>query len=646
MNVAVYICTCGDTLVDMFSIRQIIKGIQRIPGVISVRSLPGLCTEDGRTWMVGDLRRRKPDRVVFAACSPRNQEESLRRILREADMNPYLMQIANIREQAAWVTPKRTSATQKAIQIIRAAIARVQYQQELPKRTISICPDVMVVGAGPAGLSAAYLLAQAGRKVIMVEKSPSLGGMPMLFEEVFPDGTCGSCFMYPLIDGLMHAGHPGQVELLTLSQVAAVRGSFGQYEISIQQNPRFVDAAQCVGCGECVHVCPASSENRKAIDFFMSDAMPHVPYIDASVCHQMHGVQCMRCRDACPVEGAIMLDDQVRLHTRTVGAVVLAIGASLLDGFTVLSCKRDTGAEILSSLDFERMIRSDGPTEGNICTASGRIPARIVFIHCVGSLDKNYQSYCSTVCCRYALKYRKIARQKIPNVEIIHLVREWCLPDKTTGSVFSASINNHESRTMRYQSLASMQVSGSAKATYVTFLDVSGIKRKIETDMVVLCPALIPHEQAAGLAKAFRLVPDAFGFFPDTSASIYENHCGVVTVGSCRFPVDIPTAMDQGRASAGLILASLPTNAVREAFLPAVRVNGDRCSGCRICIGLCAARALDADEETGKIKVHEFLCSGCGICIAACPAKALDGTEYPTSALSAELRGVLEDNEK
>ncbi len=657
MKTGVYLCTCNNILSEKLDAESISRALRQLPDVAYVKIFPVMCSEEGVSVLVRNLRVENPERIVFAACSPRTHEQVFHKALDDSGINPHLMQIANIREQVAWVTADRIKATRKATLVIKAAIARVSCHQPIEKKAVPVCADVLVVGAGPAGLSAAHMLATAGRHVVLVEKSPSPGGMPVMFDEIFPDRACGPCLMQPLLDAIVFDELPGTVELLTLAQVRSVRGFFGNYEFSIEQSPRFVDASLCIGCGECVKACPASvpstfqgcSGRRKVIDFVSPGALPHIPCLDAKACLRGKGVSCGACLDACPVDGAIRFDDTPRRHQRKVGAVVLAIGASLLDSSCVHGLVQGNVPDVMSSLAFERMLSTDSPLRGKIRTRSRRRPSSIAIVHCVGSLDAAHKPYCSSVCCQYALKYRAMIRERLPEAKIIHLVREWCLPGQPAHRLYRQSCDDRNTRTFRYSSLSSMKIAMSGGKKKISFKDETGKVRRILIDMAVLCPAVVPHNEAKTFSVLFDVRSDEFGFFSGEGAGVYGNDSAglsILAAGACRGPVDISTAMEQGRAAAGRILAELRDGDVLNIVPSGVQVNTERCSGCMLCIQLCPAKAIEADSNGKKTLVREPLCTGCGICVAACPAGAIYGGGYSSDALSAELKGALENEEE
>jgi heterodisulfide reductase subunit A2 len=243
MKIGVYFCECGSIIAGKLDYPGIQRRIAGTVDVAYVKTFDLMCASEQLAALAEDLRSEKPDRVVIAACSPRDREDLFQRALEESGINPYLLQMVNIREQVVWVTKDPKQATIKAIALIKAAIARVRLHEPLEKKSIAVCPDVMVIGAGPAGLSAALTLAEAGRRVVLVEKSPAAGGMPTMFDELFPDRECGPCLMGPLLDTMLQGEYAGNIELLTLTQVTSLKGYFGNFTVTLEQRPRFVDSS-------------------------------------------------------------------------------------------------------------------------------------------------------------------------------------------------------------------------------------------------------------------------------------------------------------------------------------------------------------------------------------------------------------------
>jgi heterodisulfide reductase subunit A len=653
MKVGVYFCNCGANIADRIDSKVVEEEIGRSGIAAYFATVDFMCSGEGKEFLRSDVAERKPDRIVIAACSPRDYESAFRQALSETGMNPYLMQMINIREQVAWVTPEALQATRKACTMIRAALHRVALHTPLVKQQLEVCPDVVVIGAGPAGLKAALKLAEAGRKVTLVEKTPVLGGLPVRFEELYPGMECGPCMIEPILADVLHGPDASRIEVLTLAELEDVAGYYGNFDVKIRQKPRFVDAAACVGCGECIAPCPVTAGNefnygmneRKAIAFPFSGALPNAPFLDAGICIRKSGKDCSACQAACPVEGAINLDDVEKHFERKAGAIVLAVGASLLDSRTLPALGHGSNPAVVNGLEFERILASNGPTGGEITTPSGKQPETLAIVHCVGSLDSERAPYCSGVCCGYALKFNHLIASKLPGAKIFHLYREMVMPGKQDYALWEHARKHLNSTFLRYSNGASLEVVPGNGHNTVRYCDTEGNSRTINADMVVLCPAVVPSESAGNLHRLLEVPLDSFGFFEELHTrldSAQSRVRGYFIAGACQAPMDIQKSMSQGTAAAGYILSGLADGKKLDIEPITASVDEERCSGCRTCRSVCPYKAISYPAETERARVNALLCQGCGTCVAACPAGAIRGNHFTNEQILAELRAILQ----
>jgi heterodisulfide reductase subunit A len=646
VRVGVYFCRCGGLVSDRLDSEAI---AQELSGDAAYfRSVELACGDEGKQAITEDIQRERPDRVVIAACSPRDHEQTFRGVVAAAGMNPFLMQMANIREQAAWVTSDRAEATTKALQLIRGAVARVRLHQPLESREIEVSSDVLVVGGGPAGLRAALTLAEAGRRVVLVEKGPILGGVPVTVEDIFPTMECGPCVLEPLLAEALRGPHARQIELLLLSEVEATAGSFGNFLVKLRRSPRYVDVATCIGCNLCVEACPATGPNpvnaglsqRHAMDFAFFGGLPSAPYLDPSACLRFQGQDCDRCRAACPIPGVVRLDDREEIVERRVGAIVVAIGGALYDARHLAQLGYGL-PDVLTSLEFERVLASNGPTQGAIRLADGRVPESVAIVHCAGSLDPAHKEYCSGICCLEAFKFNLLVGKKLPAARVTHYTRTVVTPGKQEAVLFRDAVSREGTRMVSYTVPDRLRVEPAEDGRKRVRLR-SGSEVH---DLVVLMPALVPSSGAARLAGILDLGLDRQGFFEELHGLVDVTRSrvrGIFVVGTCRAPVDLGRAMTEGASAAGLALASLVPGRMLELQAIHAVVDEERCSGCRVCLAVCPFKAISFDPERRRAAVDPALCTACGTCVAACPAAAMTGHHFTSQQIFAEIEGVLQ----
>jgi heterodisulfide reductase subunit A len=650
MKVGVYFCRCGGIVADKIDGEAIHRRLSDVREFAYFTTVDLACSEEGKAQMVADLKDKRPDRVVVIACSPREHEETFRGVLSAAGMNPFLMQMVNVREHIAWVTQDPAQATDKAFHMTKAAVARVCLQESLERREIDVNPEILIIGAGPAGLKAAMTLAEAGRKVVLVEKGPILGGMPVRYEEIFPKMECGPCVLEPFMAEAMHGPHAKYIEIHLLTEVVDVAGSFGSFSVKLRKAPRFVDLVTCIGCAGCIDPCPVSVLNpvncnlsyRKAMDFAFFGGLPNAPFIDPEACVRMNGKDpsCEACRAACPVEGAVKLDDAPQFIERQVGAILLAVGGALYDCQQLPQLGYGKVPGVVTSLEFERMAAGSGPTGGEIRLPDGKVPERVAIVHCVGSLDSNHNQYCSGVCCMNAFKFNKLLAHKLPSARISHYFKTLVMPGKDEFELYQQAVARKQTTLIPYRTIDELSVEQAPDG----HISLRQERKTDDYDLVVLMPAVVLSEGTKQLTKLLDVGLDRSGFCEELHGRVDATKSksrGVYIAGSCQAPMDLGRAMTQGSSAAGVIMAALVPG--RKLIIEAIyaEVDADRCSGCRSCLAVCPYKAVSFNTEREIAEVNPVRCVGCGTCVAACPSGVIKGRHFSNDQIFAEIEGIL-----
>jgi len=668
----IYLCSCGNNISDNIDFDNLTSYLSSLEDVAYVKTYNLFCSEEGKNFLYNDILAEKPERIVIAACSPKEHEKTFRDIIKKAGINPYLFQMVNIREQVSWATEDKTDATEKAKAYIRAAIKRVKLHEPLEVHKINCNTDVLVIGAGPAGIETALLMARANRKVYLVEKSPCIGGKVARYEDVFPKMECASCMLEPKMDEILHNDN---IELFVNSEVLDIIGYLGNFTVKIKKNATYVDKEKCMGCGACYEVCPVNVKNeydynlseRKAIYVPYTGALPNVPVIDKEHCIRMHPANdickeafemglitkeeydlyrsetCDLCRKACMFE-AINYEDKDEIIEKSAGGIVIATGFELFDPSQIKELGYGKIPEIYTSLEFERVLSQTGPTSGKLLMKNGKEPESVAIIHCIGSRNKKYQEYCSGICCLYALKFTKLIKKHSPSTFVCHIYTDWCVPGKDNQEFLNLVISECNPEIIRTSLPLNILISQKGSKICLKYNDLTGDNKEINIDMVVLCPAIKSSEKNKMLSLMTGVSIDKDGFFAESHtklAPVSSNIEGICIAGCAQGPKDIQGSIAQGAASAGQLLSILVPGRELELEPIIAVIDENSCSGCMTCVGLCPYKAITFDKIKKVSCVNPALCKGCGTCVAACPSGSAKSMHFTTPQIFAEIEEVL-----
>ncbi len=647
-RIGVYVCHCGSNIAGTVDVVEVARFAGNLDSVEVARDYKFMCSEPGQNLIEEDIKTLGLNRVVVASCSPTLHEATFRRVCQEAGINSYLFQMASIREQCSWVTEDHAQATEKAKALVSAAVQRIYYHQPLEKREVNINPNTLVVGGGIAGIQAALKIADSGHKVYLVERTPSIGGHMAQLDKTFPTLDCSACILTPKMT--LVGSHPN-IELMTYSEVSEVSGYIGNFNVKIRKKARYVDKDKCTGCGLCQEKCPwkVPSEfdlglgERKAIYTPFAQAVPNIPVIDTEHCAYFLKGTCRACEKFCEAK-AINFEQQDEIAEVDVGNIILATGYDVFKPSGIYQYGYGNLDNVLTSLEFERMVNSAGPTQGGIVLKNGSHPDSVAIIHCVGSRDKDYHEYCSRVCCMYSLKFGHLIREHVPGARVY----EFYVDVRAFGKGYEEFFNRvTDEGTVLIEARPTGVVNGAKKPNekdkLIVEYDFDGAKCRQPVDMVILSVALEAQSDTDAVGRLFGINRSADGFFlerhpkMDPVATMSD---GIFVVGCCQGPKDIPDTVAQASAAAARVLSMISRGTVEIEAATSV-VNEERCSGCRICALLCPFSAISFDEEKHASQINEALCKGCGVCVAACPSNAITGKHFTTEQIIAEIKGVL-----
>ena len=648
-RIGVYICHCGSNIAGTVDVGAVVDFARGLPSVVVSRDYKFMCSEPGQETIKNDIRDLGVNRVVVASCSPTMHERTFRRVCQEAGLNPYLFEMANIREHCSWVTEDKQKATEKAKALVSAAVSRVFYQVPLETMEVEVNPNTLIVGGGIAGIQASLKIADSGHKVYLVERLPSIGGHMAQLDKTFPTLDCSACILTPKMT--LVGSHP-YIELMTYSEVEEVSGYIGNFKVKIRKKARYVDVTRCTGCGLCQEKCPwkADSEfevglgKRKAIYTPFPQAVPNKPVIDREHCAYFLKGTCRACEKFCEAK-AINFEQEDELVEVEVGSIILASGFNVFDPTPIYRYGYKQLDNVVTSLEFERMVNSSGPTQGNIVLKDGTEPQAVAIIHCVGSRDENYHEYCSRVCCMYSMKLAHLIKEHTEAD-----VYEFYIDIRSFGKGFEEFYKRLSGEGVNFIRGKVGEVTNHAitdeekgKLVVVSEDTLLGAIIRVPVDMVILSVALEAQPDAGAVARLFNISRSADGFFLERHPKLEPVSTmsdGIFVAGCCQSPKDIPDTVAQASAAAAEVLAMIGKGKVEIEAATAV-VDERICSGCQLCSLVCPYSAISFDEKKEVCRVNEALCKGCGACVGACPSDAISLNHFTNEQILAQMEGML-----
>jgi len=664
-KIGVFICHCGENISATVDCGRVAEAAGKLEGVEFSTDYKYMCSDPGQTIIKQMIKEKGLTGVVVAACSPRMHEPTFRKACSEAGLNPYMCEMANLREHCSWVHDKSEATTQKAIDIVRTLVEKVKFNKPLHNIKVPVTKTALVIGGGIAGIQASLDIANCGHQVILVEKDPSIGGHMSQLSETFPTLDCSQCILTPR---MVEAGQHPNIKLMTYSELEKLEGFIGNFKATIRKKAKSIDESLCNGCGHCTTKCPTkkipSEFNtglgmRTAIYVPFPQAVPNKPVIDKANCSYYQKGKCKVCEKVCPT-GAIRFDQEDELVEIEVGAVVVATGFSIMEPSEFSEYGYGKYPDVITGMQFERLASASGPTLGEIRRPSdGKIPEKIVFVACAGSRDPaKGKPYCSKICCMYTAKHAMLYQHKVHHGKSYVFYMDIRAAGKNYDEFTRRAIVEDEVNYIRGRVSKVYEENGKLIVKGVdTLLNAKPVE--IQADMVVLATAAVANGGAEELAQKMHISYDNYSFYSEAHPKlkpVETNTAGIFLAGACQAPKDIPETVSQASGAAAKVAILFSQNELSREPVVAV-VNRapaplySTCVGCFMCATACPYNAIGEElikDRRGEVikrvaKVNPGLCQGCGTCVAFCRSKSIDIDGYSNEQMYSEVMALLNE---
>jgi heterodisulfide reductase subunit A len=639
-KLGVYICHCGGNISDYVDVEKVRQSVENEEGVIVARTTMFACSDSGQKEMADDIKKNELEGIVVASCSPKLHLMTFRAVAERAGLNKYNYVHANIREQASWAhSDNKTGATEKAIQLVKSAVARVRLAEPLYPIIIPSKKAVAVIGGGIAGLRAAIELSDMNCPVTLIEREHFIGGRVAQWDVLFTTNQTGKELVTRLYEDIIKRKN---IKLLTGAEVISNTGCIGDFKLKIKLTPRYIKEKCNPGhLQKAIDACPVEVPDefnfnittRKAIYHNFPSEYPQYPVIDIKNC-----TRCGECEKICDSVDFLQEEEIIEIN---VGSVLMATG---FDSYTPE--EKEFGyhefENVITLPQFKRIIDLN---DKKLVFKEKEIK-NIAYIYCVGSRQIDGDNkFCSRYCCTSAIHAAIQTKKKFKNINNYHFTRGI----RTYGKqevLYSESLNAGDIYMQSYEDDPSIVMKESDK-TVVKINDILTVKREIsvEADLVVLVTGMVPRADNS-VASLFKLPKGRDSFFNEIHMKLRPVETvidGITISGACQGPKNIMESVNSA-LSAATKSYSYVSKGELELEPIIAQVDNDGCTWCGACAEACPYDAIRMvkDETKDIAAINNSVCKGCGMCLPVCQVNAINLIAYSDSEIESMIDALAD----
>jgi len=622
-KIGVYICHCGGNISDYVDVEKVRLAVEGEDIVFIAKTTMFACSDSNQREMVEDIKANNLDSVVVASCSPKLHLLTFRNVTQRADLNKFTYVHANIREQASWAhSDNKVGATEKAIHLVKAAIAKARYAEALETNKVKAIKAVAVIGAGVAGMKAAISLAEKETKVILIEKEAFVGGRVGQWDSLSTTNETGKAMISRLYNELLRHEN---ISILTNCEVIENKGSVGNFSLKIKKTPRYIRTETCHAddLKRAIEVCHVEVPDdfnfrlslRKAIYKNYPGEYPQIPVIDIKNC-----TRCGACEKVCK---SVDFSEKEEILEYSVGSVLMATG---FDSYTPAYGEFGyaTSDNVITLPQFKRLI----DTQFDKLIYKGKEIKNIAYIYCVGSRQpEGGNTYCSRNCCTSTIHAAITAKTKFSDINNFHFNRGlrtygkqeiWYADSLRSGDIYLQSYED---------GLPTVTIEGKKTIVKINDILTNGREIEVEADLVVLVTGMVPRADNT-IGNLFKIPKGRDKFYNEVHMKLRPVETvidGITISGACQGPKNIAESVNSALSAATKSYSILSKGELETDPLIAT-IDPEKCTWCGACETACPFDAILKVENDGKTiaVINNIVCKGCGMCAPVCEPDAIN----------------------